>query len=151
MGPQQRSIRQPECILHVPCGVVLWNVERIKIVATAKEQLGVPYVWAGSSPNGFDCSGFTSYVMKKHGMDLPRRAGDQYESSTKLKAKDAKKGDLVFFNNGSGISHVGIVISDKGEPLVMIHSASSTGIIITEVEKSEYWMKRLHGYGTYVN
>jgi len=123
---------------------------RDKIIFSAKEHLGVPYVWAGSSPDGFDCSGFTLYVMKEHGKNLPRRAADQYESSTKLKEKDVQKGDLVFFNNGSGISHVGLVVSEKGEPVKMIHSASSKGIIITEIEKSTYWLKRLHGYGTYL-
>ena len=123
---------------------------RDEILVTAKQQIGTPYVWAGSTPEGFDCSGFTSYVMKKNGEGLPRRAADQYEKSKKLKQKNAQEGDLVFFNNGSGISHVGIVISKQGEPLVMIHSSSSKGIIITEVEKSEYWMKRLHGFGTYV-
>ena len=124
---------------------------RVGVVNEAKEHMGVPYVWAGNSPSGFDCSGFTSYVMKQEGMDLPRRSSDQYNQSEKLKQKNVQQGDLIFFNNGSGISHVGIVISGKGEPLVMIHSSSSKGIIITEVEKSEYWMKRLHGFGTYIN
>ena len=124
---------------------------RESLVTEAKTYLGVPYVWAGNSPSGFDCSGFTSYVMKQKGIDLPRRAADQYEQSTKIKEKNVQKGDLVFFNNGSGVSHVGIVISNLGEPLVMIHSSSSQGIIITEVEKSEYWMKRLHGFGAYLH
>ncbi len=123
---------------------------RDEIIITAKKQLGTPYVWAGSSPGGFDCSGFTSYVMKQNGKSLPRRAVDQYESSKKVKAKNVQKGDLVFFDNGSGISHVGIVISEKGEPLTMIHSASSKGIVITDVTKSDYWTKRLYGFGTYV-
>ena len=69
----------------------------------------------------------------------------------KVKKKNVEKGDLVFFDNGSGVSHVGIVISEKGEPLKMIHSSSSKGIIITDVSKSEYWSKRLHGFGTYLN
>lgn len=124
---------------------------RNEIVASAKEHVGTPYVWAGNTPEGFDCSGFTSYVMKEHGESIARRAADQYQGAKKVKKKDVQKGDLVFFKNGSGISHVGIVISEKGEPLVMIHSSSSKGIIITEVEKSEYWTKRLYGYGTYVN
>lgn len=123
---------------------------RDEIIITAKKQLGTPYVWAGSSPGGFDCSGFTSYVMSQNGKSLPRRAVDQYDSAQKVKAKNAQKGDLVFFDNGSGISHVGIVVSEKGEPLTMIHSASSKGIIITDVTKSEYWTKRLYGFGTYV-
>ena len=120
------------------------------IMNVAKKQLGTPYLWAGNSPGGFDCSGFTSYVMQQNGITLPRRSEDQFISSKKLKAKDVQKGDLVFFNNGSGISHVGIVVSEKGQPLQMIHSSSGSGIIITDVEKSEYWLKRIHGYGTYV-
>lgn len=124
---------------------------RGEILTVAKQQLGTPYVWAGNNPGGFDCSGFTSYVMGENGITLPRRAADQYLTSKKLKPKEVQRGDLVFFNNGSGISHVGIVVSDKGRPLQMIHASSGSGIIITDVEKSEYWMKRLHGYGTYVN
>ena len=139
----------------VPATTEVESVEIIglrgEIMTVAKQQLGTPYVWAGSKPGGFDCSGFTSYVMDQNGVTLPRRAADQYVTSKKLKAKDVQKGDLVFFNNGSGISHVGIVVSNIGRPLQMIHASSGSGIIITDVEKSEYWMKRLHGYGTYIN
>ena len=124
---------------------------RDQILITAKKQLGTPYVWAGSSPDGFDCSGFTSYVMSKNGSKLPRRAVDQYNDAPKVKVKNAQKGDLVFFDNGSGVSHVGIVISEKGSPLMMIHSSSSKGVIVTDVTKSAYWTKRLKGFGTYVD
>ena len=123
---------------------------RDEILITAKKQLGTPYVWAGESPDGFDCSGFTSYVMSKNGSKLPRRAVDQYNDAPRVKAKNAQKGDLVFFDNGSGVSHVGIVVSEVGEPLMMIHSSSSKGVIITDVTKSTYWSKRLKGFGTYV-
>lgn len=124
--------------------------EREKIVALAKKHLGTPYVWAGEEPSGFDCSGFTSYVFKEVGIVLPRRAVDQYNKSTQLKDKNVQKGDLIFFDNGSGISHVGIVISNTGKPIVMIHSSTSKGIVITEIESSEYWKKRIAGYGTYL-
>lgn len=124
--------------------------EREEIIKYAKKQLGVPYKWAGVDPNGFDCSGFTSFVMKEFKVTLSRRAEDQYNSSVKVKQKNAQKGDLVFFNNGSGISHVGIIVSAKGEPLTMIHASSSKGVIITNIEESEYWLKRLYAIGTYV-
>lgn len=123
---------------------------REEIVDYAKKQLGVPYEWAGDDPSGFDCSGFTTYVMKEFKKELPRRAEDQYKTARKVKQSNARKGDLVFFNNGSGVSHVGIIISEKGQPLTMIHASSSKGIIITEIETSEYWLKRLYGFGTYV-
>jgi hypothetical protein len=124
--------------------------EREKALEFAKKQIGTPYTWAGNSPNGFDCSGFTSYVMKELGKELPRRAADQFERSQKVKPKNVQKGDLVFFNNGSGISHVGLIISEKEKPLVMIHASSSKGVIVTEIEKSEYWLKRISGFGTYL-
>lgn len=127
------------------------SAKRQAIVNSAKKQIGVPYVWAGSSPDGFDCSGFTSFVMAENGEGLSRRSSEQYELSKKVKQKDVQKGDLVFFNNGSGVSHVGIVISDKGEPIVMIHASSNKGVIMTDIEKSEYWMKRIHGFGTYLD
>lgn len=127
------------------------NGVRDKIISSAKIHIGTPYVWAGTTPDGFDCSGFTLYVMKGEGEAIPRRAADQYEGSRKLKAKNVQKGDLIFFNNGSGISHVGIVVSELGQSLTMIHASSSKGITITNVEQSKYWMQRLHGYGTYVN
>ncbi|MEJ6617071.1 MAG: C40 family peptidase [Crocinitomicaceae bacterium] len=127
------------------------SASRSMIVANAKKHLGTPYVWAGNSPNGFDCSGFTSYVMKDFGNELPRRSEDQYSDGKKVKDKNVQKGDLIFFSNGSGISHVGIVISEKGQPIVMIHASSSKGVIITDIESSEYWTKRVHGFATYVN
>lgn len=125
--------------------------EREKIIEAAKKYVGVPYVWAGNDPKGFDCSGFTSYVMKELSKDLPRRAIDQYESSVKVNKKNVEKGDLVFFDNGGGISHVGIIVSDKGQPLQMIHASSSQGIIVTDIENSAYWEKRVFGFGTYVS
>lgn len=127
------------------------SMSRNKIVENAKKYIGTPYVWAGNSPSGFDCSGFTSYVMKDFGKELSRRSEDQYNDGRKVKEKNVQKGDLIFFSNGSGISHVGIVISEKGQPLVMIHASSSKGVIITDIESSEYWRKRLHGFATYVN
>lgn len=125
-------------------------IVRDKIVEYAKKQVGTPYVWAGNSPNGFDCSGFTGYVMKEFGKELPRRAMDQFELSRKIKEKNVQKGDLIFFDNGSGISHVGMIISDKGSPLVMVHASSSKGVIITDIQKSDYWVKRISGFGTFV-
>lgn len=123
---------------------------RQDMVDYAKKQLGVPYEWAGEDPGGFDCSGFTTYIMKEFSKDIPRRAEDQYKASKKIRQSNAQKGDLVFFNNGSGVSHVGMIVSEKGAPLVMIHASSSKGIIITEIETSEYWLKRLYGFGTFV-
>ena len=124
--------------------------QRELILNLAKSQVGVPYLWSGNEPTGFDCSGFTSYVMRKNNKEIPRRAIEQYEASKKVKQKNVQQGDLVFFDSGSGINHVGIIVSGKGEPLVMIHASSTKGIIITEIEKTDYWIKRLYGFGTFI-
>lgn len=127
-----------------------YAAERIAIIDFAKKHIGIPYVWAGTDTTGFDCSGFTGYVMKNAGKTVPRRAIDQYASSTKITEKSAKSGDLIFFDNGSGISHVGIVVSNTNDELTMIHASSSKGIIITDIKQSSYWLPRLHGFGTYL-
>ncbi len=142
------SIKQKDTnpvILTTPVGDDI----RSKIVAFAEKQIGVPYAWAGTTPSGFDCSGFTGYVMKEFEYPIPRRAVDQQKSSKRVKEKSVQKGDLIFFNSGSGISHVGIVVSEKGEPLKMIHASSSKGVIITDLESSSYWKNRLDSFGTY--
>ena len=124
--------------------------QRNEIVEYAKKQIGVPYVWSGVDPSGFDCSGFTGYVFKNFEKSIPRRAVDQENQSVKVKQKNAQKGDLVFFDNGSGVSHVGIIVSEKGAPLQMIHASSSKGVIITDITQSDYWLQRIYSFGTYV-
>lgn len=124
---------------------------RGQVVEIAKKYIGVPYVWAGNTPEGFDCSGFTGYVMKEVGKSVPRISADQYADSRRIKRKNVKPGDLVFFSNGSKVSHVGIVISNGTEPLRMIHASTSKGVIITDVDNSNYWEQRVHGFGAYLD
>ncbi len=123
---------------------------RNEIIDYGKSFIGVKYVWAGSDETGFDCSGFTSYVLKKFGYSIPRTASGQMEMAKKKKIADAEKGDLVFFGNGSKITHVGLVVSNKGEELKMVHASTSKGVIITNVEKSTYWKPKLKGVGTFL-
>lgn len=124
--------------------------QRELILKHAKKQVGVPYLFAGNDSRGFDCSGFVAYVMRMNEQEVPRRAVDQYTEAKKLKKKNVQQGDLVFFDSGSGINHVGIVVSGKGEPLTMIHSSTSKGIVITNVETTDYWSKRVAGFGTFI-
>ncbi len=123
-----------------------------KLIIYAETFLGTPYKYGGMNENGFDCSGFTSYVMKSFGYSLPRSARDQYAAAKKIKKGKAKKGDLVFFGrNKNNISHVGIVSSNQGEELTMIHASSSRGIMYTNVDQDIYWKPKLIGVGRIEN
>lgn len=126
--------------------------KRRLLLAEASKHLGTPYKWAGIDPKGFDCSGYTSYVLlSSMNKKIERRATDQYNSSKKLKGKNVQPGDLVFFDNGSGISHVGIVYSTENGSVQMIHSSTSLGISIVDIYSSSYWKQRVAGFGTYLD
>jgi len=77
------------------------------VVGIAMQFLGVPYVWGGASPSGFDCSGFSMYVYAKLGVSLPHHAASQYNMGTPVSKDQLQAGDLVFFN---GLGHMGIYI-----------------------------------------
>lgn len=113
-----------------------------KIVSDARKHLGTPYVWGGSAPGGFDCSGFTQYIYKQSGISLPRTTTDQYKLGTYVEKSKLQPGDLVFLANTyrNGISHVGIYIGDGN----MIHASSSKGITISSLS-SNY--NKQHYYG----
>lgn len=107
-----------------------------QIVAFAKQFLGTPYVWAGSSPSGFDCSGFVSYVFKNFGYTVNRTAASMYTNGVAVDKSELQIGDAVFFASSSeSIGHVGIYIGD-GE---FIHSSSGCGYVtISGLDESYY-------------
>jgi len=113
---------------------------RQKVVDIAKSYLGVRYVWGGTSPNGFDCSGLVQYVYKKVGITLNRVAADQAKQGTKVSKAELKPGDLVFFNTGSGgIDHVGIYIGN-GQ---FLHAANGRGKVIIDPLDHVYYKNRM--------
>lgn len=107
-----------------------------QIVAFAEQFLGAPYVWAGSSPSGFDCSGFVSYVFKNFGYTVNRTAASMYTNGVAVDKSELQIGDAVFFASSSeSIGHVGIYIGD-GE---FIHSSSGCGYVtISGLDESYY-------------
>ncbi|ANA80276.1 NLP/P60 protein [Paenibacillus vortex V453] len=106
-----------------------------KLNTAIKPAIGVSYKTGGTTTNGFDCSGFTTYVYKKLGLSLPRTSTAQYKVGTAVSKSNLKAGDLVFFNtSGKGVSHVGIYVGGGK----FAHSSSSRGVIVSPLSQSYY-------------
>ncbi|MBU9713716.1 peptidoglycan-binding protein [Evansella tamaricis] len=111
------------------------------VINTGKSLIGTPYVWAGSTPAGFDCSGFLQYVFAQHGISIPRTVATIHSATTRVSTPQV--GDLVFFETyAPGPSHAGIYLGN-GE---FLHAGSSTGVTITKMSNS-YWSQRYLGAG----
>ena len=96
------------------------------VLATADDYVGTKYVWGGTTPNGFDCSGFVQYVFRRHGVELPRTSRQQavVGQSVSRSRSALEVGDLMFFaTNGTRIDHIAIYAGDDQ----IIHSSSSGG------------------------
>lgn len=109
------------------------------LIAEGKKYIGVPYVYGGSTPNGFDCSGFLHYIYGKFGMTIPRTVETMWNASTSVSSP--KKGDFVFFaTTTSGPSNVGLYLGDG----TFLHVGSSTGVTISSMDNT-YWKARFLG------
>lgn len=104
---------------------------RVDVCQYAKEFIGNPYVWGGTSlTKGTDCSGFVMRVFQKYGVKLPRNSRAQANCGTTIKVSEAKPGDLIFYAKGKTINHVAIYI---GNGQVVHASSPKTGIKISNV------------------
>lgn len=113
------------------------------ITRTARKYKGSRYKYGGTTPKGFDCSGFTSYVLLKHKIDLHRTSDAQARQGRKIKLKSALPGDLLFFGKRGKVSHVAIVTENTGTRMKVIHSTSSKGVVEQDITHSDYWQSRL--------
>ncbi|WP_332629788.1 C40 family peptidase [Halalkalibacter flavus] len=113
-----------------------------KVVAVAKAQIGVPYRWGGTTPSGFDCSGFMRYVYNQVGISLPRTTAEQYRVGQKVSKSNLRPGDLVFFETYQpGASHSGVYIGNNQ----FVHASSSNGVSTSSINDPHYWGPRYLG------
>ncbi|MBR0366046.1 MAG: C40 family peptidase [Clostridia bacterium] len=111
------------------------------IVNTAMKYLGTPYRWGGTSPSGFDCSGLVQYVCRANGISVPRVAASQRGAGTYISRENLQPGDLVFFSNGGGISHVGIYAGNGN----MIHAPHTGDVVKVASINSSYRVSHYAG------
>lgn len=116
------------------------------IISYAKKFLGTPYRYAGTTPSGFDCSGFISYVMGNFGLDLVHSSYGMAEFGETVKLSDIQPGDLMFFKgsnvNSTRVGHVAMVVEVSPEAIKFIHSSTSRGVVIENFKTSRYFIPR---------
>lgn len=107
------------------------------LVLFALELLGTPYRYGGTSPKGFDCSGFVYHVYKQFGLELSRSSKTQSREGSPVALEAVQKGDLLFFTGTNPqrrtVGHVGMVISDPDETLQFVHASSNGGVKVSEL------------------
>lgn len=120
------------------------NCTADEFVEYAEEYIGVPYAYGGTTPDGFDCSGFTQYVVEHFGGYLPHSSREQYHYGVKIEKEDLQPGDLVFFeasDDSKEIGHVGIYIGD-GQ---FIHAPQSGGSVEISNLSNVYFDRYYYG------
>ncbi len=111
------------------------------IVAEAEKYLGVPYVWGGTSPTGFDCSGLVQYVCNTLGIDVSRVAEDQFTDGVAVSRDQLQPGDLIFFENNGYIHHVGIYVGNN----TMIHAPHTGDVVRYQSLDNAYYQTEYAG------
>jgi cell wall-associated NlpC family hydrolase len=129
----------PPLPLNLPPSLAAADVSALAL--TAKAQLGKRYVMGGESPRqGFDCSGLTSYVYARSGVELSRNSREQFRQGQAVKRENLRQGDLVFFGK-KGVHHVGIYMGDGK----FVHAASSGGAVTTGSLDDPVWSSSYAG------
>ncbi len=120
---------------------------RTKITGVSRQYIGRPYVYAAKGPNAFDCSGYTSFIMRQFGVMISPGSRYQATQGRHVDLEKAKVGDLLFFSaygRGGVITHVGLILDNSAEGITVIHANGPRhGIMVENVSRSSYWKNKI--------
>ncbi len=110
----------------------------------AQNFLGIPYHYAGRAPRtGFDCSGFTSYILKEFEVKASACSSTQATQGDKIELENVLPGDLVFFGYRGRVHHVAMVVECTAEGILCVHSTCSRGVVVENISTSRYWRPKI--------
>ena len=111
-----------------------------KLIETATDNIGAPYKAAGTTKNGFDCSGLVFTTFQSENIKLPRSSYEQAKVGKIINIDYAQKGDLIFFktNKSKQINHVGLIVEVSSNEIKFVHSSTSKGVIISSTKEAYY-------------
>lgn len=146
----------PSCMVAAPSTTININKESAAasgkaddVISVAMRYLGAPYRHGQSSPRGFDCSGFTSYVYNQFDTSLSRSSRTQFTQGERVASvQELRKGDLVFFSSpssGRSVGHVGIVTDVQPDGNFKFVHAARGGVTVTDFRKTAYYTRRYLG------
>jgi cell wall-associated NlpC family hydrolase len=118
-----------------------------ELISFARTLEGIPYLYGSTDPSeGFDCSGFVTYVFNHFGIAVPRQSVSFTDVPRSIDLKDARPGDLILFTGTDStirvVGHMGIILSHPGEPITFIHSTSGKNLGVTETPFNSYYQGR---------
>jgi len=123
------------------------EVKNTKMFEFIDEWYGTPYRLGGTTKKGVDCSAFSQFLFATvYGFSIPRTAREQYNLTTRISRTELKEGDLIFFSNRGGISHVGVYLQNNK----FVHASTSDGVMISDIFE-EYWARKFAGVGRLKN
>lgn len=116
------------------------------ITGYAQNFTGITYHYAGRSPRtGFDCSGFTSYIMQEFDVKVSCASSTQSKQGAQIALDEVLPGDLVFFGSRKSghIQHVAMVVECGSDGIICVHSTSSRGVVVENISTSKYWKPKI--------
>lgn len=117
---------------------------RTGVAGWAQNYTGIRYRHGGRGPStGFDCSGFTSYILDEFQVKVSACSRTQSAQGTKISLSEVLPGDLVFFGRRGHIQHVAMVVENTAEGIICVHSTSSRGVVVENISTSKYWKPKI--------